>query len=48
MSKRKPAGPKLDAAAVDELYGLEPVLDPAAGQRIGTEPTVLVTVACPY
>lgn len=48
MRKRKSAGPLVDPGTVDKLYGLEPVLDPAAGQRLGPEPTVLVTVSCPY
>lgn len=36
----------LDSAAVDELYGLEPVYEPAQGGA--HESTELVAVTCPY
>ena len=48
MRKPKPDLDPRDAARIDALYGLEPVLDPAAGERTGSEPTLLVSVACPY
>jgi hypothetical protein len=34
-----------DAQAIDALYGLEPVFEPAAQRG---EPTQLVSVQCPY
>jgi hypothetical protein len=36
----------LDAQAIDALYGLEPVFEPAAGSSSGA--TSFVTVQCPY
>jgi Cysteine-rich CPXCG len=37
---------RLDADSIDELYGLEPVWEPAAGQRVS--PEEFVAVLCPY
>jgi hypothetical protein len=48
VGKSKQAPGPADSRRVDELYGLEPVLDPAAGQPLGSEGTLLVTVSCPY
>ena len=42
--------PPLDQAAIDALYGLEPVIDPSqerAGIQ-GSQPTSFITVLCPY
>jgi hypothetical protein len=41
-----PPEPPLEAAAIDALYGLEPVLEPAATTRGGA--TEFVTIECPY
>ena len=38
----------LDERVIDELYGLEPVFRPDATQVSESEPTVFVTVECPY
>lgn len=45
---RSPAasGTPLDAEAIDALYGLEPVFEPAAESSPGLTP--FVTVQCPY
>jgi len=46
-SKRDPlAAALVESAAVDELYGLEPVYEPGGGDA-GT-PTEIVAVTCPY
>jgi Cysteine-rich CPXCG len=37
----------LDPAAIDALYGLEPVYEPDAPAR-GSEPTEFVEIDCPY
>ena len=37
---------RLDGASIDELYGLEPVWEPAAGRRV--TPEEFVAVRCPY
>jgi Cysteine-rich CPXCG len=37
---------RLDTASIDELYGLEPVWEPAAGRRVS--PEEFVAVRCPY
>jgi hypothetical protein len=37
---------RLDGASIDRLYGLEPVWEPAAGQRV--TPEQFVAVLCPY
>jgi len=37
----------LDEKAIDQLYGLEPVIDVEAA-AINVEPTQFVTVSCPY
>ncbi len=37
---------KLDSVSVDQLYGLEPVWEPAAGARLA--PEEFVAVPCPY
>jgi Cysteine-rich CPXCG len=47
----KPPSKPLDDAAIDALYGLEPVIDPAseAGTRAdGGEQTQFIAVQCPY
>ena len=49
--KPKPPSPAapgipLDAAAIDTLYGLEPVFEPGADSSPGV--TSFVTVPCPY
>lgn len=49
--KPKPPSPAilgipLDAEAIDALYGLEPVFEPAAGSSSGV--ISFVTVQCPY
>jgi cysteine-rich CPXCG protein len=36
-----------DAQDIDQLYGLEPVFEPAEG-RPGIEPELFVPVQCPY
>jgi hypothetical protein len=54
MARRRPsratapgtAAPPEEAAAIDALYGLEPVLEPAATASGGA--TEFVTVECPY
>jgi hypothetical protein len=54
MARRRPARatapklpePPLEAAAIDALYGLEPVLEPAA--TADGSATEFVTVECPY
>lgn len=37
---------RLDEASIDELYGLEPVWEPAHGRRV--TPEEFVAVRCPY
>ena len=37
---------QLDSASVDQLYGLEPVWEPATGARVA--PEEFVGVLCPY
>jgi len=37
---------RLDEASIDELYGLEPVWEPAEGRRV--TPEEFVAVRCPY
>jgi len=37
---------RLDEASIDELYGLEPVWEPAEGRRL--TPEEFVAVRCPY
>lgn len=37
---------QLDSASIDQLYGLEPVWEPAAGARLS--PEEFVAVPCPY
>lgn len=37
---------RLDGASIDELYGLEPVWEPAHGRRV--TPEEFVAVRCPY
>lgn len=37
---------RLDGASIDELYGLEPVWEPAEGRRV--TPEEFVAVRCPY
>jgi hypothetical protein len=37
---------RLDGDSIDRLYGLEPVWEPAAGQRV--TPEQFVAVQCPY
>ena len=37
---------RLDGDSIDELYGLEPVWEPGAGQRVA--PEEFVAVRCPY
>jgi hypothetical protein len=37
---------RLDDASIDELYGLEPVWEPAEGRRV--TPEEFVAVRCPY
>jgi Cysteine-rich CPXCG len=37
---------RLDGDSIDELYGLEPVWEPAAGARL--TPEEFVAVRCPY
>jgi len=56
MTKRRTRGDPLarlrrritrtDSASIDELYGLEPVWEPAAGRRLS--PEEFVPVRCPY
>lgn len=38
---------RLDEASIDELYGLDPVLEPGTPAR-GSEPTTFVSILCPY
>ena len=38
----------LSQKQVDELYGLEPVLEPDAESGSGSEPVASVTIDCPY
>jgi hypothetical protein len=48
--KPRPTAP-LDEAAIDALYGLDPVIDPAreaASQSEGAEQTQFISVQCPY
>ena len=48
MPRKKSAAPPVDAAyaqAINALYGLEPVFEPAAERG---ESTQLVSVQCPY
>ena len=48
MTRRKPSVPRIDPAvaqAIDALYGLEAVFEPAAKRG---EPAQLVSVQCPY
>ena len=48
MSRAKPSAPPIDVAdaqAINALYGLEPVFEPAAERG---ESTQLVSVQCPY
>jgi hypothetical protein len=37
----------LDAASIDQLYGLEPVYEPG-GMRVGHDPQEFVAVQCPW
>lgn len=37
---------RLDTDSIDELYGLEPVWEPASGRRVS--PEEFVAVCCPY
>jgi hypothetical protein len=37
---------ELDAAIIDELYGLEPVFEPGSGAAV--QPTEFVAVLCPW
>ncbi len=37
----------LDTQTIDELYGLEPVID-VEKVHVGMEPTQFVTIVCPY
>lgn len=37
---------RLDGDSIDELYGLEPVWEPGAGERLA--PEEFVAVCCPY
>jgi len=54
MKRRKTTGlellrkriTRLDEASIDELYGLEPVWEPADGRRLA--PEEFVAVRCPY
>ena len=39
---------KVDDQTVDQLYGLEPVIDPAAESNRGMDVTQFVVVLCPY
>lgn len=39
---------QLDDAAIDELYGLEPVYEPGAAAGRGASPIEVVVVTCPY
>jgi Cysteine-rich CPXCG len=48
--RRPPSVPRLDQAAIDEKYGLEPVIDPAS-EGTGTDDSDAVqstTIECPY
>ena len=42
MTSREPLDPKV----IDEMYGLEPVLEPGSGETAGL--AEFVTVQCPY
>jgi hypothetical protein len=47
----KPRATTLDDAAIDELYGLEPVIEPASEDGAGasdTDAVQLSTIQCPY
>jgi hypothetical protein len=47
----KPRSPPLDEAAIDALYGLEPVIDPASSEGSAspdTDALQFVTIQCPY
>ena len=46
MRRLKSASQRPDPRSIDELYGLEPVLEP--GQQPGTETTAECQVRCPY
>ena len=37
-----------DGATIDELYGLEPVLEPGADPGAGLQPVEFVAVLCPW
>jgi hypothetical protein len=39
---------RLDEAKIDELYGLEPVYEPATTAARSSQPTEIVVVTCPY
>jgi hypothetical protein len=47
---RHGCGPADEARRVDELYGLEPVIEPGAGEDAGDHPEGLQarTIQCPY
>jgi hypothetical protein len=45
-TERRPPSLPREAAAIDALYGLEPVIEPAA--TAAGEATEFVTVDCPY
>ena len=47
----KPRSPPLDDAAIDALYGLEPVIDPASeppGAAADSQAAQFMTLQCPY
>jgi hypothetical protein len=46
----KPRSPPLDEAAIDALYGLDPVIDPAREGSATADPEALrfMTIQCPY
>jgi hypothetical protein len=48
MDRKRTVGNVPDPEAIDALYGLEPVLEPGMERPSGSEPTVLVSVDCPY
>jgi hypothetical protein len=46
----KPRPPPLDDAAIDALYGLEPVIDPSSEGSVATDGDALrfMAIQCPY
>lgn len=47
LDRLRAAITRLDGNSIDQLYGLEPVWEPAAGQP-GLAPEEFIAVLCPY